>query len=210
MNTSKNTSLIIIIFAALIVLGIFFVTKSPKKEEEQVVCTMEAKLCPDGSYVGRSGPACMFAQCPAATSTSGWKTFTDSAQGFTFQYPETLTTKYITTVDWPPKVSISGDPFACTTAGKETDRAGQTTKEIINGRAYCVTKVVEGAAGSMYTQYAYATEIENKVLYFTFTLRATQCANYEPTERTACESERAAFDIDSLVDQIAQTTKFIK
>lgn len=27
-------------------------------------CTMEAKLCPDGTYVGRSGPNCEFAPCP--------------------------------------------------------------------------------------------------------------------------------------------------
>ncbi len=31
----------------------------------QVVCTMEAKQCPDGSYVGRTGPNCEFAPCPA-------------------------------------------------------------------------------------------------------------------------------------------------
>ncbi len=27
-------------------------------------CTLEAKLCPDGSAVGRTGPNCEFAQCP--------------------------------------------------------------------------------------------------------------------------------------------------
>mgnify|MGYP003403307495 FL=1 len=30
----------------------------------EVACTMEAKLCPDGSAVGRSGPRCEFAPCP--------------------------------------------------------------------------------------------------------------------------------------------------
>lgn len=29
-----------------------------------VACTMEAKLCPDGSAVGRTGPNCEFAPCP--------------------------------------------------------------------------------------------------------------------------------------------------
>lgn len=28
------------------------------------VCTMEAKMCPDGSAVGRTGPNCEFAACP--------------------------------------------------------------------------------------------------------------------------------------------------
>jgi hypothetical protein len=35
---------------------------------EPVMCTMEAKQCPDGSYVGRSGPKCEFAACPGATT----------------------------------------------------------------------------------------------------------------------------------------------
>ena len=30
-----------------------------------VVCTMEAKLCPDGGYVSRTGPNCEFAPCPS-------------------------------------------------------------------------------------------------------------------------------------------------
>jgi len=31
---------------------------------DPVACTLEAKLCPDGSYVGRIGPNCEFAPCP--------------------------------------------------------------------------------------------------------------------------------------------------
>ncbi|MES2224083.1 MAG: hypothetical protein V4469_04095 [Patescibacteria group bacterium] len=31
---------------------------------DQVACTMEAKQCPDGSYIGRQGPNCEFAPCP--------------------------------------------------------------------------------------------------------------------------------------------------
>lgn len=33
-------------------------------EEEMVFCTMDAKMCPDGSYVGRVAPDCEFAPCP--------------------------------------------------------------------------------------------------------------------------------------------------
>jgi hypothetical protein len=32
--------------------------------EEGVFCTADAKLCPDGSYVGRIAPDCRFAPCP--------------------------------------------------------------------------------------------------------------------------------------------------
>lgn len=33
-------------------------------EEEPVFCTMDAKVCPDGSSVGRIAPNCEFAPCP--------------------------------------------------------------------------------------------------------------------------------------------------
>ena len=38
------------------------------KQNNSVACTMEAKLCPDGSAVGRSGPNCEFAACPEVKS----------------------------------------------------------------------------------------------------------------------------------------------
>lgn len=34
------------------------------KSDEQAVCTQDAKLCPDGSYVSRQPPTCEFAKCP--------------------------------------------------------------------------------------------------------------------------------------------------
>jgi len=33
-------------------------------QKQPVACTAEAKLCPDGSAVGRTGPNCEFAPCP--------------------------------------------------------------------------------------------------------------------------------------------------
>jgi hypothetical protein len=36
---------------------------------EPQACTMEAKICPDGSAVGRTGPNCEFAACPEASVT---------------------------------------------------------------------------------------------------------------------------------------------
>lgn len=32
--------------------------------DEEIFCTMDAKLCPDGSYVGRVPPNCAFVACP--------------------------------------------------------------------------------------------------------------------------------------------------
>jgi translocator protein len=49
-------------FAAYLNFSIWqFSTKVPTNI---IACTMEAKLCSDGSYVGRIGPNCEFAPCP--------------------------------------------------------------------------------------------------------------------------------------------------
>jgi len=39
--------------------------QKPEPKPQATACTMEAKLCPDGSYVGRTGPACEFTECPS-------------------------------------------------------------------------------------------------------------------------------------------------
>lgn len=65
MNKKKRIK---IVLAAVIVLALAGVViwkyQSMKKGEETVFCTMDAKLCPDGSYVGRVAPDCEFAACP--------------------------------------------------------------------------------------------------------------------------------------------------
>lgn len=38
--------------------------KVKDRQEDAVFCTQDAKQCPDGSYVSRSGPKCEFAPCP--------------------------------------------------------------------------------------------------------------------------------------------------
>ncbi|MFA7654357.1 MAG: hypothetical protein WCX97_05000 [Candidatus Magasanikbacteria bacterium] len=35
-----------------------------EENSQPIACTAEAKLCPDGSAVGRTGPNCEFAPCP--------------------------------------------------------------------------------------------------------------------------------------------------
>lgn len=35
------------------------------EDAEIIFCTMDAKACPDGSYVSRQGPDCEFAPCPS-------------------------------------------------------------------------------------------------------------------------------------------------
>ena len=66
---------VVIIGAVLLTVVVFWAMSLHTVEIPQgggKACTMEAKLCPDGSAVGRVGPNCEFAACPseAATSTS--------------------------------------------------------------------------------------------------------------------------------------------
>lgn len=72
----------------------------PPTPPEGAVCTMEAKQCPDGSYVGRTGPNCEFTACPVAieepTVQSGWKSYTVNDLGLTFSAPSDLTVTYET------------------------------------------------------------------------------------------------------------------
>ena len=35
-----------------------------------IACTMEAKICPDGSAVGRTGPNCEFSPCPSPSTSN--------------------------------------------------------------------------------------------------------------------------------------------
>ncbi len=73
----KNALIIIVII--LVVGGIVYAFTRPTTpdihDDNQVVCTMDAKMCPDGSYVGRTGPNCEFAACPTGgTTTNGTST----------------------------------------------------------------------------------------------------------------------------------------
>lgn len=63
-----------------------------QQTQKEVVCTMDAKLCPDGSYVGRTGPNCEFKPCPT-DQTAGWKTYTNSQYGYEIKYPQTAQLK---------------------------------------------------------------------------------------------------------------------
>jgi hypothetical protein len=207
--TIVGAIVVVVIAIALLVRAIPGMTPNANVTQNQpgtnqVACAQDAKLCPDGSYVSRVAPSCEFAPCPTL-STAGWKTFNDTTNKVSFQYPEKLPTTYITTADWPPKLQITNGPYTCNEAGSENATAGQTSKQTINGREYCVTKETQGAAGSIYTQYAYEFASGNKVDILTFSLRFVQCANYDEPKKTECESERTTFDINPIVDRIAQT-----
>lgn len=69
-----NRKIILIVTAIVIAVAsvsYWYVRGNEKKGQEQIFCTMEALLCPDGSGVGRQGPQCAFSACPNAVSFTG-------------------------------------------------------------------------------------------------------------------------------------------
>ena len=89
--------LVLLILIVLGSVGSYFYLNANK----QVACTLEAKLCPDGSSVGRTGPKCEFAKCPSVTTTpevmplptltasetASWKTYNVLAEKISFRLP---------------------------------------------------------------------------------------------------------------------------
>ena len=62
---------IIVVLCVIIYASVYFYMERNSAPSGGVACTLEAKECPDGSYVGRTGPNCEFAACsPANNSTS--------------------------------------------------------------------------------------------------------------------------------------------
>lgn len=80
MDSKNIVGIVIIVVLGIVLLAaaIFFMgqpdTQTPDNgsvpdngDGQQVACTADAKLCPDGSYVGRVAPSCEFAACPDPT-----------------------------------------------------------------------------------------------------------------------------------------------
>lgn len=69
-SQEKYRVLSLVLAALAVVAGILYLAGRNMTEpdrgvfQEPVSCTMEAKSCPDGSYVGRTGPDCEFSPCP--------------------------------------------------------------------------------------------------------------------------------------------------
>jgi len=69
MSIQKTLFITLAIFGSIVLLiavaGIYRFNFT--NDDLYIACTEEAKICPDGSAVGRTGPNCEFTACPAVT-----------------------------------------------------------------------------------------------------------------------------------------------
>lgn len=68
MKTNQMFIGLAMLIVVALVVGVFYVL-AQNNPVGPVACTTEAKICPDGSSVGRTGPNCEFAACPAVSTT---------------------------------------------------------------------------------------------------------------------------------------------
>ncbi len=104
-----------------------------------------------------------------------------------------LPTNYISYQDAPPVL-----------VKKEGNAECPVALQSIGSALYCVQATSEGAAGSIYTNYIFSRYYAEKdtTLAISFTTRATQCANYNEPQKTACETERETFDVNNYADSL--------
>lgn len=91
----KNFKIALIIACILLVVFVGYFSLTKKSSEPGIACTMEAKLCSDGSYVSRTGPNCEFSACP--TTSVEYK---NSEFGFNFSLPTSWSGYSIVNEKW--------------------------------------------------------------------------------------------------------------
>jgi len=178
--------------------------------EPVVHCDNDAKLCPDGSTVLRSGAQCEFALCPSMFGeVRNWQNRKDNKSGISFKYPATLGSQYVTAREWPPSVTLSKDTYKCEINTSAKNASATTThEESYNNTTYCVSEEREGAAGSTYVQYFITFPKNGSLVALGFNVQLPQCMNYDGAEQSACQAAQKAFAVLELVDGIGATMTF--
>ncbi|MDZ4226417.1 MAG: hypothetical protein U1C66_02920 [Patescibacteria group bacterium] len=99
------------VFAALVLAalgGWWYFELRPAPAEEPVACTADAMQCPDGSYVGRTGPNCEFV-CPggggSGTGGGGILPYNSGVRGTVMMGPTCPVEQY------PPQAECADRPY---------------------------------------------------------------------------------------------------
>jgi hypothetical protein len=201
---------LIIVLATFGIAGFFAFQKSQEfsssqnnnqSQNQQIACTQEAKICPDGSSVSKTGPNCEFTECPQ-TNNQSIKTYTNNEYGLELTYPEKLNSKYfnlqkpIAIKSLKTDINIKNNCYA---GGANPAQKRQDIK--INEINFCFSQSYDPGAGSGANYYFY-TFLKNND-YFTIQYQINQpnsCDPYIDTpDQETCQKDFTNYQI--LVDK---------
>lgn len=190
---------IIIFVVVLIGCGVAFYYYATKVQPKSVACTMEAKICPDGSAVGRTGPNCEFTPCPDITAS--WKTYSNKEYGFELKYPETLLPDQnapsaivvdCASHDFPNKCPDSIDiQNKIRDFNPNTQPLNFNLIDADNDIKFCMASFGDGAAGTTYQNYFYLTVKDSKCIIVKIVIAYPNCQNYLPLEQGNTQQEQS-------------------
>ena len=86
-----NKKILIAIFGVILLAGAVYLVFALTTGNKQVGCTVEAKICPNGSAVGRTGPNCEFAPC---LENDDYKNISYEIEGQTKTMKDGTSTRY--------------------------------------------------------------------------------------------------------------------
>lgn len=214
---SERTILILAILFSICFISLLWFLNQKNKTivsilPKVIACTMEAKICPDGSTVGRNGPNCEFPPCPTITFTD-LLIYQNTQYNYEFKYPSSwkynsLTDDSIVEITSPKRnvlyVRVNSDiskkisdylskidkQSSTAYEGTPSVTVMSTKKTIINGLNYIQRQENYNAAGFS----VYSTYFKNGNNLYVLTL--------QPQEGTIHPDDIAAYQ------QILSTFKF--
>ncbi len=212
-NSYLRPAIILVMITVFILIGICFYSYSEKniklaKKEISVNCLIENTEVEEKDENGWH----------KETKIVFKETDEDSEKEQHYKLFVDLSTEYIDSQDWQvkiikveeeyqPKFTITKGEIDCRETASENRLISKTVKREIDGRIYCIESKSEGAAGTIYAEYSYATNKNDHLVIVSGVIRYSQCMNYSEPEQSQCMVERERFDIDKIIGCIVDNLR---
>ncbi|VVC03196.1 Uncharacterised protein [Candidatus Bilamarchaeum dharawalense] len=112
----------------------------PWEENCTVMCPDDARVCPDGSAVGRTGPNCTFAPCPDYSNITNFDECAAAGYPILESYPPQCRTPDNRT--FVQKINGTLTEVTCTTAGGHWNPCGSACRGALEG-TICTLQCVQ-------------------------------------------------------------------